>query len=699
MTGLKIYDGIINTALLNEIIAFVLDTAGADYSQRKELTEHCIFYDPQADGNAVQDKYSFLYLGELLERYEERFGMPKPDLRAIALALGYTHDLLTDEMFVGTQKSDFWRKVQREGSGDIYLMGALSQRSADQYAPTDWPVSRTEELLFAMSLHPDFSQAAQRLKPQLTDLLGKGRTMPVMGNEKPLEWLTAQAAPVIKTLKGKDYALLRALCALSSSYVKPGSKHHGLLLEHGWSALEIAWANAWLALEQRCLSPQSMVTEKIMVGLFREVLAHKEPLTEEAYAYLTELFSRYQHFHIKCYGCEKLPDTLLDCTIQDPATFAWFGKLVDIRHPALGGFDILDPKWDSLSSTFHKYRALFELHLCDDMDAGDIKTRIGRYDALTGGNYLAYCAEESYSTHFGLMVSKGLIDLWQTFQDSLDGEGSVTRPDTRGNISRYLKGLPTIQAYQFYQTFFQKYGMAGLQSFFGWEHRNFRDSLVKQSHYYSDVESLNLQRDFLDKDGHRQLLDWLQAYYYIYEPDKYARLVVLVLRDEFAAGLLSREEQLALFNFVIVDKELVRSCERELKQRYMTEAQLQTEREARAAAEQEAEKQKRTAEAQAIREELDKVGGSFAGTLKILDGYSYRYYRDRLRTACHIVRDDLSDALEGRGYQLAKEELAPFLKVCAALVDAGNMGLTDLQDYMLRLKECEIDDTTICRAS
>lgn len=73
----------------------------------------------------MQEEYSFLYLGELLERYEERFGMTPQDRRAIALALGYTTSIATDGMFVGSQRADFIQSVRRNAPGDIYLTGAL----------------------------------------------------------------------------------------------------------------------------------------------------------------------------------------------------------------------------------------------------------------------------------------------------------------------------------------------------------------------------------------------------------------------------------------------------------------------------------------------------------------------------------------------------------------------------------------------
>ena len=65
MTQLKIYEGEVNTSLLNDIIAFVLETAGASHAQREFVKERCLFYDNTANASGLQDKYGFLYLGEL----------------------------------------------------------------------------------------------------------------------------------------------------------------------------------------------------------------------------------------------------------------------------------------------------------------------------------------------------------------------------------------------------------------------------------------------------------------------------------------------------------------------------------------------------------------------------------------------------------------------------------------------------------
>ena len=174
---LKAYEAKINLPLFNDVAVFVMDTAGASPMQRAKLYERCPFLYLQ-DG-AFQEKYGFLYLGELLERYEERFGMAVQDLRAIALALGYICDLQKKEMFVGSQKEDFLHKIRQSAEKDIYLAGALyllgeGRNSAaereEQLAAAAY--AATEDLLFAVSLFQDHEQAIQRFKPQLIRLRG-----------------------------------------------------------------------------------------------------------------------------------------------------------------------------------------------------------------------------------------------------------------------------------------------------------------------------------------------------------------------------------------------------------------------------------------------------------------------------------------------------------------------------------------------
>lgn len=706
MTQLKIYEGEVNTSLLNDIIAFVLETAGASHAQREFVKERCLFYDNTANASGLQDKYGFLYLGELLERYESRFGMALPDLRAIALALGYVKDLLTDEMFVGPQRVDFMRKVREGFRGDIYLTAARYLLEDEKDAGL-WErillgtqCAKTEELLFAMSVLPDFAQAERALRPQLSVLLGSGRTVPAIGNMRLFAWLIAHAAPHVKTLRGKDTALFRVICALPASNVKPGSKPYIVLESHGYTPLEIACLNMQAALAPESkLGPDSLVTEKIVVGLFQTALGQPVPLPEEVYPALEWLFRKYSRFRIKCYGCGTLADALKEgARIQEPATFAWFTKLAGIGHPALDGFDILDSKWDSLAGSMDqdKYKGLFERDLHSGLSPEDLTARITRYDQLTGGDYKTACTGEAYSSCFSLLVNNGLVDLWACFQESLDSEGNVKSPDAMGNIRRYLKGISTAQAYRFYEKFFSEYGMPGLKRFWNWEHRDFKESLYRPNYsYYSRSESLHLKRDFLDIDGHRQLLDWLQDYCFCYEPEKYAGLVSEILRDGFAPELLSPAEQRELFDLAISRVQVPDYVVRELKSRYLTEQEQQADRAAIAARKQEAEERKKREELQAMRDRYTSAE-NWQGVLKFLE--SYRNYHSKQSLACRIAREGLPSRLAAG--QLEHEELTALLAVYALLLKNNAIEWPDVQEQIQKLKEdFEHDnDSAMCPA-
>lgn len=142
---------------------------------------------------SIPQEFGFQYLGELLERYEERFGNDIRDTRAIALALGNCRELLTDRMFVGRQKSDFVKKIAALSSTDVYLQGALCllyegepfgasfRNRLLEAAP-----GSTEDAVFLLSILPG---EFERFKPALLRLLGKERTLSVNGNICVYAWL------------------------------------------------------------------------------------------------------------------------------------------------------------------------------------------------------------------------------------------------------------------------------------------------------------------------------------------------------------------------------------------------------------------------------------------------------------------------------------------------------------------------------
>lgn len=699
---LQVYTAKVNLSLLNSTVAFILDMSEVTYAQRIQLSRKSPLLDSKASGSEFQEKYGFLYLGELLERYEERFGMTIQDLRAIALALGYTYEFTTNEMFVGNQKENFLRKVQKASDEDTYLTGALYLLDENRDGISEYRLklvnmgyAATEDLLFALSLFDNHEQVFYQFRPQLLRLLGKGRTVSVLGNATIWSWVTMWLAPNLKGIRSKDMALFRALCALPTSHIKAGNRHYSILLSHGYAPLEISYASTMSILSQMaegCLRSDSIATEKIVVDLFREVLSCENPMSPDVYDQLTQIYHMYERFTIKCYGHERMNDALKDGSqVQNVMTLFWFSELADICHPVFNSFDIMESKWDRLAAILkpEKYSELFGNCLSSKMSKEEVQHRLDRYRELTGRDYTDIYWDSTSGRCFSLLVNKGILDLWNLFQGSLDENGNVMKPDMQSNIWNYVHKIENIQAFKFFETFFETHGVAKLEYFFGsYRHRNFYESLTGKSVYtHSENIQLKLNRDYLDNHGHQQLLHWLEDDIFTYQPEQYISLVIAILRDDFASGLFSEQDQRELFTLVSKQPNISKYILDEIKRRYMTEDELQADRDAEAAAKLEGEQRQQAALVQSIREHYESlVTNSFFPIIKFLD--EFRYHTQKHPIACRIAREGLDELLNAQHYELTGEEANKFLLVCAKLVKHKAMCFSEVQTYISRIKEC-----------
>ena len=700
-TELNAFEGQINLKLLGSIVSFVTRTANTTQAERAEMRRRCIFSDFPADSGAMQREYGFLYLGELLERYEERFGMTLQDRRAIALALGYTRAIAAPEMFIGSQKADFIQAVRRCAEHDIYLTGALylihegqSSAQAIERRLKEWKYAQTEELIFAMSLFPDAEQAFTNFSGLLVRLLGEGRTIPVLGNADIFKWAIATLFPLKKRMKARRMDLLRALLSLPVSFVKEGSKHYGWLQDYGYTPIEIAYANA-AALCSGCVPGGpvrgSITAEKLIVSLFRTVLSHDQPLPDEVYRQLTQIYGTYAKFDIKCHGEYRLADTLKGgLLIQTPETMSWFiGCSGEALHPATGSFDIMNPKWDPLAGSLapEPYRQLFEDCLTEDLNAGQIRERLDRYRALTQRDYLDCYSTDGSGRKFDLLVKAGVIDLWAAFQDCLAEDRTVSKPVLARYIGNYCHGIKTIHAFEFFKRFLPQYGYQGMTAYLNRYRSGFEGELWERKGY-GDKVTLSLQRDFLsdDPEGQRLMLHWANEFFFTVEPQWYLSFVLEVLTRKELAALLSPEDQRGIFDVVIAQSELSACDAGRLKQRYLTPEEQQAEQAAKEAAE--AEK-KRQGHLKMVQDVEAYYTGSNDGTFEFAVKFliRYRYDGDKESISQRVLRDGLEQLLHGNGYVLVREEADRFLVVCRELLRTGTLGWAEFQSHIMSIKE------------
>ncbi len=431
--GLEAYQARVNIELFNDVVAFVMASTAADTGAvRRALTDNHIWYS-RSESENIQERYGFRYFGELLERFEDRAGADIRDIRAIALAMASTQNLLTDDMFVGSQRAGFIRKITRLSPDDVYLKGALYLLG--RFEPNGVALREelmqasyacTEELLFVASLLEDFSQAVEAFKPQFINLLGAGRTMPVFGNIRVYSWLIRQVHRFHEEtgIRAKDLALLRALIELPVSFVKPGNKYHGALLDNGYSAEEIIYLNSAI-LDCRpvakTINTRSIVAEKIAIEFCGTFINSEAAHHEEVYDHLAQLLIIHSEFNIKINGYKGIFHAIEDSiNIANPQTFMRLYKLIEKKD--IFRFDILNNKWDVLSRDmdYGDYLQVFERQMDENTQLAreQILAWIQTFDRLTGTSYLDIFAKK-HEWHrdgiFSLLVHKGILDLKTTF--------------------------------------------------------------------------------------------------------------------------------------------------------------------------------------------------------------------------------------------------------------------------------------------
>ena len=524
--------------------------------------------------------------------------------------------------------------------------------------------------------------------------------MEIPGNLKILSRLIVWLQPVVKKLRRKDAALLRALCALPYSYVKEGSKHHDVLLEHGYSAFEIAYANLMTVASGEipdARSPRSIVTVKIVVALFQQVLSQKEPFDQKTYDRLSEIFAQYVHLPIRCHGCSSLLQALQEnqaVLIQNADTFIWFSKLAPLDQPVFSAFDVMDEKWDALAAGLpeKEYLVLFEKELTPALGKEDIQKRIDRYNHLTGGSYVELYQTSTEGGRFSLLIQAGIMDLWTAFQMCVDETGDIQMPILLNYIKSYVKGIKTIQTFRFFEKFLPKYGFEGYQRYLKPEYDDFLYSTINYDSCHKKIIGIQIERDFLkdNEAGTMTLLQWIEEYIFRYRPSLYFSFVCTILKRPTDAAVVSQETGRALFD-LFTGKDVLSTYDvNELKRHYWTPEELEAEDSARKAAALELERKQEQELVQNIQKHYEETEDGTLETLyKFIDNcWHYNSKTITYRTA----GEHLPQLLAMRRFVLRSSEKTVPLQICAKLTQFGTMSFSEAQKIISKIKEGETYD-------
>ncbi len=256
----------------------------------------------------MQKDFQVKYLGELLERYEEKIGDNINDIRAIALALGFTTESITTNMIVGNQLVNFITKINTMAKDDIYLQGALylyNNKKNEQYKTNLLKnhYLETEDLIFVLSLFDDIEKIYTLLRNQIIELLGKKRTIGVINNIKLYSWFINIFYSIIKKDRKKEAAVLKSLLILPTQLIKSNNSNYTILISNNYKEEEILYLNYgflyYSLIPKTVRMGNSITEERIAINLCKTLLDSEYSCEESLYKLIDSILKKYEHLDIK----------------------------------------------------------------------------------------------------------------------------------------------------------------------------------------------------------------------------------------------------------------------------------------------------------------------------------------------------------------------------------------------------------------
>lgn len=595
-------------------------------------------------------------------------------IRALALALGKTRALQSDNMFVGNQRGSFLQMVRRTSNGDVYLQGALylletdmPRRHAllDKLAATEYV--KTEEALFVLSLFDDQEEGYRTMHSQLLRLLGKERTLSLPENCGVLEWLVQHYAPYIKSYRGKPDLVLRTLTKFFRMNMKPDSREFSILTDAGYSGEEIILTNSLCVWADRIpdrISWNGTTAEKIASACCQMLLNQPDGLSEGLYAYVGWLFGRYEKFAVQYNGYPNLWEAVKKELIPSaPQTMIWMLKNIKKEFPYR--FDAFAPQYDILAKEVphDDYWELFTDQMLCSCGKTPIAQWLARYRELTGVDYCDGFQEwhRSSDRAFAMLVERKEIRLWQFFEQH-QGDGPSAQPMKL--LLGYAMNISSWQGFRFVRRLLQKYTPVQLQKFFG-ERFFFHELFVRGNRYSSRDYELFIKRSFLTEEQQRQLFEWTDSSFFQMEPERYQEFIWCALQNSDVQRLYDRRLLASVLRSLLSSGKYAGRRADHLKEKFYSKEELEADQKADA---EKAEREERLRREQEHQKKCERLEQIYNGTMSSLKEFTKSFYYDRdVKEALDMVYEKLREQPAGCAAAFEADELEHFFKLCGDL--------------------------------
>lgn len=538
------------------------------------------FFGKKVPKQTMEDQYGLRYPGEVLERFQERRGEGRTVLRAAALALADKKDILEENMFVGSQKEAFLRKLRAYAGKDIYLSGALyilsekeSERERLKEILLGYPFCSTQEVLYVLSVFRGERSVWEQLYPALVSFLGKGRTIKVYENEGVFSWFIDVFDKEVKECRGKDADILKALRELPFHHVKPDSKAGLRLRENGYSEQEIIYLNLKIPFMSELdgsLAKGSIVMERIAATGCQSLLNAEILEDEILFKLCIDMLKKYQKFEIKLEGFPGLKELLKNrISVRNVDLYCYLFSLRTEEKLPETWFQIelvAEPRWDELAKRLQReeYRGLFEECFLAK-GKKDVDSWLDNYERMTGERYETIFWKEKRrhaQIIFKELISQDKLDVADLFCQYVADEKVMAedkRKEKWNTMLQYIqetgKKLYCHGIFRLWEEIVTAYGILSLDQFM--ENKELLalavndDSYWGSSYgYYGSREYFWKNLDFLDKEESTKLFFWAEEYFYKKKPEYYNDFLYTFIKNK-ARILLPAEDGRALMDVII----------------------------------------------------------------------------------------------------------------------------------------------------
>lgn len=551
-------ENLVNLKLLGAVKELILNGLKNEKALEYELLFNKNKENTLLVNNKTEEYYDYLqkfgYVGEVLERYEEKIGKDIKNMRAIALALGIYASYLTEDMFVNQQKEKFvskLKKVLRE-KRDLYLLCALYriQEPKDKTLYREileWPYEKTEEVMFVLSeLDDDAHTVFGKIWPQIAYYLSEGRTLPVMNNIDVYSWFLCYYGKDIKDLRKKGSKVFKSLLKLTNKNIYPGSDVYTELSHFGFSDEEVAYANYMLksyGLFKDDSLKYSIPREKCAAQFALCFLNASKINSMYLCDLLKEVLNTYKEFRRKYSGNNGIFDAISEeLCIKSPQYFIILSGIVSLRNEffmAMTNFDLLDSKWDLVRSEF-SHRDYTDIIVRQIIEKREVFTEekiyswMNKYSELTKEDFIYNAfGYESAKELFAFFVQKGIFSLYSYFKDYIipdKGKSSYLSYQ----LVHYLEQRWDKTRYCFLEEYLKEHRLQDLTEYFYPCYKNrFLHTFFLKSKQYSYKTSYDLPIAVLSDEENRKLIEWVLESAYLTEPTVFEdTLISLLLKKE-----------------------------------------------------------------------------------------------------------------------------------------------------------------------